>query len=265
MNEISARWIPGAVSVTFRDMHLGVDEALELLCETGLRTIEWSENVHLPENDPSGARDLRNRTRSAGISVAAYGSYYHLGTYGDPEKTFSRTLRNAAALEAPVVRIWAGNQGSQNTCDADFYRMCREAWTLAEMAAKEGIRLAFEWHKDTLTDTNHSAFRLLAEINHPNLFCLWQPTVALSPAERTAGLRQLYHLGRLINCHVYSWPGNTRSTLNAAEWQYYLDAVGSLSEPHALLLEFVRDDSPDQFRQDASILTDLIRKQYSDR
>ena len=40
-------WIPGAVSVTFRDMHLGADEVLELMGETGLETIEWSENVHL--------------------------------------------------------------------------------------------------------------------------------------------------------------------------------------------------------------------------
>ena len=38
-------WIPGAVSVTFRDMHLGADEVLELMGETGLETIEWSENV----------------------------------------------------------------------------------------------------------------------------------------------------------------------------------------------------------------------------
>ena len=58
-------WIPGAVSVTFRDMHLGADEVLELMAETGLETIEWSENVHLMENDPAAARDLRNRSRRA--------------------------------------------------------------------------------------------------------------------------------------------------------------------------------------------------------
>ena len=257
----SGYWIPGAVSVTFRDMHLGADEVLELMAETGLETIEWSENVHLTENDPDAARDLRNRSRRAGISIAAYGSYYRLGTQADPEKAFCCTLRNAAALEAPVVRIWAGTEGSVNVSDTDFLRLCREAQALAEMAGREEIRLAFEWHKDTLTDTNASAFRLLSEIDHPNIFCLWQPTAALSPSERALGLHELHRIKRFINCHVYSWPGNTRSTLNAAEWQYYLDAAGPLTQPHALLLEFVRDDLPDQFRQDAAILKALIHAQ----
>ena len=97
---------------------------------------------------------------------------------------------------------------------------------------------------------------LLREADHPNLFCLWQPTVALSPRERTEGIRMMGD--RLLNFHVYSWPDGKRGPLNAAEWQYYFDAAKEADIQRCALLEFVRDDSVEQFRQDARILLNLL-------
>ena len=124
------------------------------------------------------------------------------------------------------------------------------------MAAEKGIKIAFEWHKNTLTDTNESAERLLREAGHPNLYCLWQPTVALTPKERTDGIRRMGN--RLLNFHVYSWPDGKRGPLNAAEWQYYFDAAAGMEDRHCALLDFVRDDDIDQFRRDAQTLCKLL-------
>lgn len=246
-------WIPGVVSATFRA--LPASEVIRLAAENGLKAVEWSENAHVLPGDPQGAADLRRATEAAGLTVAAYGSYYRLGAYEDPATVFAKSLASAEALGAPTLRIWAGTKPSAEADAAYRAKLAGEAAMLAGMAAGKGIRLAFEWHRDTLTDTNESALQLLADAGHPNLYCLWQPTAALSPSQRVEGIRLLG--GRLVHMHVYSWPDGSRGPLNQAEWKLYLDAA-DCGGSHFALLEFVRDDSPEQFAADAAQLLDLL-------
>lgn len=63
---------------------------------------------------------------------------------------------------------------------------------------------------------------------------------------------------RLVNMHVYSWPDGKRGPLNAAEWKLYLDAA-QCGGSHCALMEFVRDNTEEQFASDAKTLNDLIR------
>lgn len=252
-------WMPGIVSVTFR--LLPADEVIRLAASNGLRAVEWSENAHVQPDDPDGAAELRRKTEAAGLLVAAYGSYYRLCVHPDGEEAFRRSLRSAVALGAPLIRVWAGAKPSEEA-DDDFRRAAaREAKVIASMAQSDGVKVAFEWHKDTLTDTNESAMRLMADANHPNLYCLWQPTVALTPAQRVAGIRLLGD--RLLNMHVYSWPDGERVPLNCAEWAYYLDAASNIGGEHMALLEFVRDDMPEQLARDARTLHQLLACGYS--
>jgi len=253
---VSIRLIPGAVSATFKKIPVTADEIIALLQETGLECVEWSENVHVFPDDPEGAEALGKKTRAAGLRVAAYGSYYRLGENENPEETFLKSLRSAEALGAPYLRVWAGTLPSCEVDDALFETLAAEAGLIGRLADKAGLRVAFEWHKNTLTDTNESAMRLLSLADCDNLCCLWQPTVALSPRERVEGIRLLGK--RLANLHVYSWPDGKRGPLNAAEWAYYFDAVRD--GEHCAMLEFVRDDSLDQFKQDAAVLTRLIHE-----
>ena len=247
-------WIPGVVSATFRDRP--AEDVIRLAVENGLEAVEWSENAHVLPGDPHGAKALGRATEAAGLRGAAYGSYYRLGEYEDAEAVFERSLFSAVALGAPVMRVWAGVKPSAEADGAYRARLAREAAGIAGMAARHGVKVAFEWHKNTLTDTNESAMALLAEAGHDNLYCLWQPTVALSPAQRVEGIRLLG--SRMINMHVYSWPDGKRGPLNAAEWKLYLDAA-DCGGSHYALLEFVRDNTPEQFASDAAVLNDLIR------
>ena len=253
---MNTQWIPGAVSATFKKMPMAADQVIDLLTDCGLRAVEWSENVHVQPDDPKGAALLRKKTEDAGLQVAAYGSYFRLGENEAPGDVFSRSLVSAVALGAPLIRVWAGTKASAEVNESEFHRLADEAALIAEIAAEANVRIAFEWHKNTLTDTNASAMRLLAQADHPNLFCLWQPTVALSPRERTEGIRMLGN--RLLNLHVYSWPDGRRGPLNAAEWQYYLDAAGQIGGTHCALLEFVQGDTAEQFRADAGTLLKLL-------
>ncbi len=247
-------WTPGIVSVTFR--HLPADEVIRLAASNGLCAVEWSENAHVLPDDPRMAAALRLKTEAANLKIAAYGSYFRLCANPDAGTVFRQSLRSAAALGAPLIRVWAGAKPSAEADDAFRRAAAKEAAAIAAMAQSEGIRVAFEWHKDTLTDTNESALRLLADADHPNLYCLWQPTVALTPAQRVEGIRLLGD--RLLNMHVYSWPDGERGPLNSAEWAYYLDAASDIGGEHMALLEFVRDDAPKQLARDAATLRGLL-------
>ena len=249
-------WVPGVVSATFKKTSLTVDDILALMKECGLRTVEWSENVHVFPSDLTGAELLGRKTRDAGFSVAAYGSYYRIAGREHVDADFAESLAAANALGAPVIRIWAGEKPSAEVSEEEVYRMAREADEAADMAAAQNIKVAFEWHKNTLTDTNESAAKLMSFANNDNLYCLWQPTVALSPRERVEGIQMLQK--RLLNFHVYSWPDGKRGPLNEAEWYLYFSAAEQMGGTHAAMLEFVKDDAVEQFRQDAGRLLHVL-------
>lgn len=249
--------IPGIVSATFRE--LSATEIIQLCRQGNLQAVEWSENAHVQTDDVAGAKALRKQTEDAGLVVAAYGSYYRLGEQKAPEEVFRRSLVSAAALGAPVMRVWAGTIAS---ADADIgYRdaIAAEAAKIAAMAQEQGVKVAFEWHKNTLTDTNASAMQLLKDANHPNLYCLWQPTVALDMQQRCEGIRLLGD--RLLNFHVYYWDNGIRRPFaeGIQEWEAYLDSFTPHGTYYALL-EFVMDNKPEQLLADAAALHALLEK-----
>lgn len=247
--------IPGVVSATFRDYPAAW--IIRQCRMADLKAVEWSEHAHVRPDDPVGAAALYEQTRAAGLEVAAYGSYYRLGGQEAPEKVFNQSLRSAAALHTPIIRIWAGTRPSAEVNEDVFAQLAAEAATVAEMAQKEGIKVAFEWHKNTLTDTNESAMELLKQAGHPNLYCLWQPTVDLSMAERLTGLELLGD--RLLNLHIYYWPDGVKRPLaeGTGEWEQYLSRVDK-TMPRYGLLEFVMGGTQDQFLTDAESLHRLL-------
>lgn len=250
--------IPGAVSATFRDK--GAEDIIRLCAKACLRGVEWSENAHVFPGDAAGAAALGEKTRDAGLRVAAYGSYYRLGASREPQRDFGPSLISAQALGAPLIRVWAGTVPSAQASEEYVTHVAEEAAAIAEMAAGSGIRVAFEWHKNSLTDTNESAMNLLRRAGHPNLYCLWQPTVALTEAQRMEGLRLLGD--RLLNLHMYYWPQGRRRPLEEGLgcWKRYL-ACADRSRDHYALLEFVMGNTEEQFARDAASLRRLLAQE----
>jgi 3-dehydroshikimate dehydratase len=245
---------PGMVSATFREKK--AERILELCVQADLKAVEWSENAHVMPDDPDGATLLYQKTRDAGLSVAAYGSYYRLGENDDPETVFLKSVKSAAALKAPLIRVWAGKKPSAEVTEAERKKLAAETRLISSLASSKGIKVAFEWHKNSLTDTNESAMRFLREIGDANVYCLWQPTVALNMAERTEGIDLLKD--RLLNLHVYYWKEGIRRPLSEGvnEWKEYLRHVNR--DDRYALLEFVMDNTEEQFLEDAKTLHGLL-------
>ncbi len=243
--------VPGIVSFTFKSF--SIDEILEVTVSCGLKAIEWSENHHLECGNTAQAREVAARTRDLGLEVAAYSSYYRLGKGMD----IRPSLDSALAMEAPIVRIWAGSKPSSELSEAEREDLTEELGRAVGYAREAGIPLGLEWHKNTLTDENASGLRLIQDIDSPYLRTFWQQTKALSIDERAEGLRAI--MPYLENLHVYWWDENGRRPLKEGRdiWKKrYLPLLDD--RKHYALIENIMNDSVEQFKEDASELLSWI-------
>ena len=259
---------PGLVSVSFRA--LAPKQIVDLARECGLRGIEWGGDVHVPPGDLPRAREVRQMTADAGLRTFAYGSYLRLGEDDAPAQ-FDAAIDVALELNAPAIRVWAGRRGSAQANAEYRRRVADHAIDLADRArdrapararaANPDLMICYEYHADTLTDTDASALDLLAATDHPNIATLWQPPHEMTIEQRERSLRGV--IDRLQHVHVFHWPrrGERAPLAEGAEgWKRYIRLLRSAFPRTTcpLLLEFVRDDDPDQLRADAATLREIV-------
>ena len=243
--------VPGIVSFTFKNF--SIDEILEVTAACGLKAVEWSENHHIECGNTKQAAATARKTRELGLEVAAYSSYYRLGKGMD----IRPSLENGLAMEAPIVRIWAGSQPSADLSEGEREALTEELRTAVGYAREAGIPLGLEWHKNTLTDENASGLRLIKDIDSPYLRTFWQQTKALSIDERAEGLRDI--MPYLENLHVYWWDESGRRPLREGRdiWKTrYLPLIDN--RKHYALIENIMNDSVEQFKEDAAELISWI-------
>jgi 3-dehydroshikimate dehydratase len=249
----------GLVSITFR--RLTPRTIIGLVAQAGLDAIEWGGDVHVPHGDVTQAHCVRQMTEDAGLTIAAYGSYYRVG-HGEPVP-FEAVVESAVALGAPTIRVWAGKIGSAQADKAYWARVVEGSRAIGDLAQQAGIVIAYEYHGNTLTDTDASALRLLETVAHDNVKTYWQPPDNATLDENLAGLNAI--LPWLANVHVFGWREingqRERALLDAKadEWRHYLDAVATTGRDHFAMIEFVCDDDPGNFLKDPETLKYLIR------
>ena len=124
--------------------------------------------------------------------------------------------------------------------------------------------MAYEYHGNTLTDTNASAQALLKAVDHPNMLTYWQPPNKRSVEYCLEGLQAL--LPQVIGLHIFSWlfNENDRSLLPLADgadwWEKYLTAAAKIPGEIPAMLEFVKGDEPEQFLEDAETLKKWLKR-----
>ena len=248
----------GLVSVTFRELAPG--QIVDFVAKAGLSAVEWGGDVHVPPGDAKLAKEVRQMTIDSGLRVASYGSYYR----SEGDEAFEPVLETALVLAAPTIRVWAGHKGSADAGPRDRQTVIADLCRIARLALSHKTTISLEYHGGTLTDTPDSVDRLLDELDGcdaeaaRNIFLYWQPSRAHSPEQRLESLRRV--LARLSNLHVFHWVEHERLPLaeGQVDWREYLALANSTGRGHAAMLEFVRDDSPERFLQDAATLKDLI-------
>lgn len=250
----------GLVSITFRN--LKVEEIIKLVVKSGLDGIEWGGDIHVPHGNIKKAKQVAELTKDAGLNIPSYGSYYKVGCKNEEIGSFERVLETAVVLEVPTIRVWAGDRGSKEA-DNDWWKIVIEdSQKIAEKAEEYGIKIAYEYHDNTLTDTLESALKLLKEVGHTNLSTYWQPPHRLTHEECCQDIKGISTY--LEHIHVFYWtdnPERVRHPLidNKSNWEGYLKVVAELPGEHYVMLEFVKDDSVEQFLHDAKVLKSIIK------
>ncbi len=240
----------GLLSVTFRK--LPAEKIIGLTSKAGLNGIEWGGDIHVLPGELKQAEKIGRATAGAGLINFAYGSYYRSNC--EPEMI----AETAAALGVQWIRIWAGTSGSAD-CPPEVRR--QTVAYLQKLCRKCGndIQVAAEWHCRTLTDTAVSAKKLLDEVGEDNFFSCFQREDRPDP--RKDNLNDLLSMpqNKIRAIHVHYCRGGERLPLadGAEEWQ---ELFAHIPENIPALLEFVRDDSEEQFMADAGILKKLVEK-----
>jgi 3-dehydroshikimate dehydratase len=269
MNSPAKTFIPGLVSVTFRK--LSPDQVVQLAAEAGLKSIEWGGDIHVPHGDLAKAAHARKLCEDAGLTISAYGSYYRAWASETNGVSFSAILDTAEALGTKSIRVWAGNLGSGAAPSNLKYAVANDLKRICQLAAERSCSISLEFHGGTLTDTAPAATALIDAVAAPNLTSYWQPPVGLPAEQCLDGLRMV--LPHLQNLHVFHWWPDQHYRLPLADgadaWRQYLHLATRPGkprpqelrpqEPRHASLEFVRADNPEQFRQDAKILLNLLQ------
>jgi len=249
----------GLVSVSFRPHP--PEEIVQACVRAKLGSIEWGGDVHVPHGNLEQAEAVAKLTTNHGLTVAAYGSYYRAGYSANEGLPFQRVLDTALALDAPVIRIWAGRQGSAATTPALRRTIVDDLTACAEAAGQHRRQIALEFHADTLADEADETVRLLQEINHPALRSYWQPRHGEDTAGALAGLRSLSEW--LSHVHVFEWWPTHRERHSLGHgrvrWRAFLRQAATTSGDRHALLEFMPHDRLDELSIEAATLHSIVR------
>ena len=249
---------PGICSVTFREK--SVEEVIQLTVEAGLDGIEWGGDRHVPAGDIKTAERVGKLTRDAGLVPASYGSYYFaFDLPGASPADCEPTVEAAVALGAPAIRIWAGSMKVEEKTPDYFDTVVQQSCRMADLAQEVGIKVAYEFHPGTYTETLEGLLKLLDAAAHPNLYAYWQPRFSDDLDERLRQIAVLKEKNSLLNLHVYHWdnpPDYTRFPLEAGErfWPACFKAADDVDTERFALIEFVLDNDPARFLHDAATL-----------
>ena len=266
----------GICSVTLAKK--SVNEVIAIVKKAGLEGIEWWGNGHVPHGDIVIAAKVKALTDAAGLKVSSYGSYYRAGVSECEGLSFASVLDTAVALGAPAIRVWAGNRNYADADECFIAQVVEDAMRIGDMAAKAGITVTFEFHGGTLTDSNDNALKFASMVEHPAIFFSWQSPHGYDIGHCLSGLNGL--LPRLSTIHVYHWTigsyeknmfNETVRQLKHPEdffshpladgeerWREYFKAVNTTGRDHFALLEFVKDNSPEQVIEDGKTLRELL-------
>jgi sugar phosphate isomerase/epimerase len=251
---------PGLCSITLRSLR--ADEVLEVAARAGIEGIEWGADTHAPPGGGASIEALGTRTRDAGIEVVSYGSYLGMAPPdGDDSAAVDAVLDSAAALGAPMVRIWTEFGVTPTSPPSERARVTDRTAALVDRIVARGLLATLEFHPATLTATAASATALLDALARPGLRTHWQPDPALPVDTALAELALVTPY--LAHLHTFAWgPAGFEDRRPLADGAPLWCAALALADHDGAplpgrryaLCEYVRGDEPEQLVADVRTL-----------
>lgn len=257
----SPRLLPGLCSVTFRALE--PKDIVSLARENAIKGIEWAGDVHVRPGDTKTARKIAKLCADNGIATPSYGSYVR----ARPEDEFLPALESCLALGASNIRIWAGTEGFAEASISAKQHIADTVRSYCETAKRHKIAVSLEYHPNTLTDSLGGTTWLLNEVANDNCFSYWQPVPEQSMPDCANDIKTLGN--KLSHIHLFYWSkGRVREPLadGATYWADVLKTTDALPQndftnDRWAFMEFVRDDDPNVFAEDAQTFLKLLSPQ----
>jgi len=249
----------GITSVTFRK--LDYKTVLKYCVESGLSCIEWGSDIHAPETDFATVRAVKEESDKAGIRICSYGSYYELCVHENYRETFRPYLEAAVILDAPIIRLWAGTMGADKATKEYYGQAVQETQTLCDMAAEYGITLAFEYHRNSLSDTADSAVQIYKDINRKNFALYYQYDSQISIEENIISLEKMLPYIKMV--HVAYFDSKYKKlSLEEGDgitlWTRLVELLKEHQVEVCLLFEFLKDDSLEGLKYEMKIMERIV-------
>jgi 3-dehydroshikimate dehydratase len=247
----------GLISVTFRNKP--VDEVLALAVRGAIEGLEWSGDCHVPPGEIGLAREVMMKTLRARLTIASYGSFFLLGK-GDREgASFDPVLDTASELQAPIVRVWAGDKPSRKTPGDEFAAMVEEARNIARKAAVRGVTIVFELHPKTYTDSPAAAVRFMKAVDDPFVRLIWAPRQGHRTEPMNHGIEELSPWIVGLRCFNRGERGERFPLAERGEdWLpnlgHFSGLIASMPLDRYAFISFVKGDSEESLLEDAGAL-----------
>lgn len=223
--------------------------------EAGIQGIEWGVSEgHMALKDAQRAQIIRKLSQESGIEIFSLGAY----CYMEDREECDQVLETAVLLGAPVIRIWAGTKPPCECEESYKDLIAKNTFYMAERAVKRGIKLGFEYHPWTLTETAEDAVDLIKRVNHPSVALYWQPSGGLS-IEKNVHNRNLVLPMCVGNIHVQNYSSTAGYGLLSEIRERLEVYFGDIRhEDYHVMIEFVKDGSVENLKADAAALQEII-------
>lgn len=192
----------GLCTIAFSELELV--KVFDIASRVGFDGVEiWGKPPHIPaEYDEGYINQIGEELDKRNLKISMFGSYLCTDSV-DFEKETDIVLRIAGGLGSKIVRIWAGNVGSQETDEKVWEINISNLKKLCEMGRGEGFSFAMERHKDTLTDRISSITEIIKQVDSPNLTINYQPVEGEKTEDVIKGIKTLKE--RIVNVHAYNF------------------------------------------------------------
>ena len=234
-----------------------IENVIKHAKEAELKGIEWGVcEKHVSLDNNNNVEKIKRLSKESGIEIFSLGSYCYMEKIEECEKN----IKTAILLNAPVIRVWAGVKAPSDCDDAYIKTIVSNTRYMADIAKEHGIKIGFEYHNHSLTENAESAINLIKKIDRENVGLYWQPNHNLSAEENVVERDAVlpYCVG---NLHIQNFtPDDGYKPLAEIKEDLLLYFNDIKSRNYNLMIEFVKDSTPDNLFEDAKQLKKVIDK-----